>query len=391
MLKPGYKQTEWGIRPIDWQEMRLGENLRFQVGFPFSSEFFNKKCEGLRLVKNRDLKADDDIHYFKGDYPKSHLVADGDVLIGMDGDFMPCFWDKGTALLNQRVGRVQTNSKLNKKFIYYFLIEPLKEIEQSTGSTTVKHLSHGQVENIVRCLPPPAEQQAIADTLGAVDALLREQRALLAKKRDLKLATQTALLTRARRLPGFTGEWQERTLGELATVNKGTQLHKSKMNEGGEFAHLNGGITPSGFTREWNVEADTIAISEGGNSCGYVQLMEQQFWCGGHCYAVAPKNRGINNQFLYHALKGRQEEIMDLRVGSGLPNVQKTALLNLLLSLPVLTEQRAIAQLLTDLDAELAALAAQIAKTEALKQGLMQDLLTGTIRLRGVPLSPTPL
>jgi type I restriction enzyme S subunit len=177
-------------------------------------------------------------------------------------------------------------------------------------------------------------------------------------------------------------EWEMKRLGDVASVSKGTQLHSSEANEGGKFAHLNGGITPSSYTNKSNTAGNTIAISEGGNSCGFVQFMQEPYWCGGHCYSVIPN--GADNHFLYQALKGQQSAIMALRVGSGLPNVQKKGLLDFKISIPeTLPEQRAIAEALSDVDALLDGLDQLIAKKRNLKQATMQQLLTGQTRLPG--------
>jgi type I restriction enzyme S subunit len=177
-------------------------------------------------------------------------------------------------------------------------------------------------------------------------------------------------------------EWEMKRLGDVASVSKGTQLHSSEVNEGGKFAHLNGGITPSSYTNKSNTAGNTIAISEGGNSCGFVQFMQEPYWCGGHCYSVIPN--GADNHFLYQALKGQQSAIMALRVGSGLPNVQKKGLLDFKISIPeTLPEQRAIAEALSDVDALLDGLDQLIAKKRDLKQAAMQQLLTGQTRLPG--------
>ena len=184
----------------EWEVKRLGTLLQFQVGFPFSSAFFNEKGEGIRLVKNRDLKSDDQVFHYNGMYEEAFVIRDGDVLIGMDGDFLPCQWNKGPALLNQRVGRVVPNTGLNVAFAFYALIEPLKEIEIVTSCTTVKHLSHGDVEGIERPLPPLPEQTAIASVLTEMDGEL----AVLTQRREktstLKQAMMQELLTGKTRL-----------------------------------------------------------------------------------------------------------------------------------------------------------------------------------------------
>ncbi len=184
----------------EWEVKRLGSLLRFQVGFPFSSAFFNEKGEGIRLVKNRDLKSDDQVFHYNGKYEESFVVRDGDVLIGMDGDFLPCQWNKGPALLNQRVGRVVPNAALNVAFAFYALIEPLKEIEIVTSSTTVKHLSHGDVEGIERPLPELPEQTAIATVLSEMDGELAVLEQRREKTRALKQAMMQELLTGRTRL-----------------------------------------------------------------------------------------------------------------------------------------------------------------------------------------------
>jgi len=178
-----------------WEKKRLGEIVSFQVGFPFSSRYFTSEPSGLRIVKNRDLKADDEVTHHTGPYSGSYLVSDGDVLIGMDGDFLPCVWRKGKALLNQRVGRLLRRDSADLRFMYYFLIEPLKEIERATSSTTVKHLSHGDVEGIVGLIPEEDEQTAIAAVLSDMDAEIAALERRRDKTKQIKQGIMQQLLT----------------------------------------------------------------------------------------------------------------------------------------------------------------------------------------------------
>jgi type I restriction enzyme S subunit len=178
-----------------WEVKRLGTLLRFQVGFPFSSAFFNQKGNGIRLVKNRDLKSDDQIFCYSGEYSPAYLVADGDVLVGMDGDFIPCLWRKGPALLNQRVGKILPSSGMDRNFAYYVLIEPLKAIEIVTSSTTVKHLSHGNIEDIEQSIPAMDEQVAIATVLSDMDADIAALETRCNKTHAIKQGMMQQLLT----------------------------------------------------------------------------------------------------------------------------------------------------------------------------------------------------
>jgi|LSQX01.3.fsa_nt_gb type I restriction enzyme S subunit len=179
----------------EWEIKQFGSVLKFQVGFPFSSSFFNEAGQGIRLVKNRDLKCDDQVFHYSGKIGDEFLVQDGDLLVGMDGDFLPCLWTKGPALLNQRVGRIVELPGLNRVFAFYYLIEPLKEIENVTSSTTVKHLSHGDIEGIEKPLPCIEEQTAIASILSDMDSEIIALEEKLAKARQIKQGMMQELLT----------------------------------------------------------------------------------------------------------------------------------------------------------------------------------------------------
>lgn len=184
----------------DWIDTRLGDVLAFQVGFPFRSEHFADAPPGLRLIRNRDLKSDDSIVYYRGPLSQSYIVESGDILVGMDGDFTLCRWSAGRALLNQRIGRVRP-LRCVADFIYFALRQPLSDIELSTGATTVKHLSHNDVESIAISLPEASEQAAIAQVLldadREIDGLCRR----LDKVRSVKTGMMQQLLTGRVRLP----------------------------------------------------------------------------------------------------------------------------------------------------------------------------------------------
>lgn len=393
-MPAGYKVTELGVLPKEWQVAKLGKHVAFRTG-PFGSALHKSDYVpgGIPIVNPMQIVAGELVPTESMAISKQaavqlsdFLLSSGDIVIGRRGEMGRCAvvedknhgWLCGTGSMI-----IKVTKSVNARYLQRILSSPavIAAIESTSVGTTMINLNQSVLGNLKIPLPSPDEQQAIAAALGEMDALLVAQWARLEKQRAVKQGLLQGLLSGEKRLPGFVGEWQVTTLNALATIAKGSQLHSSKMTVGGKYAHLNGGINPSGFTSEANTKGNTIAISEGGNSCGYVQFMALPFWCGGHCYAVSPK-RGVENLFLYQALKGEQENIMALRVGSGLPNVQKKALLSLNLRMPVAPdEQRAIADVLSEADAHLAALEAEHVKTQLLKQGMMQNLLNGKIRL----------
>lgn len=179
-----------------WKDEPMDAYLDFQVGFPFSSVYFNDGSDGLRLVKNRDLKSDDQIYFTSEVYSPEYIVENGDILVGMDGDFLPCRWQKGKALLNQRVGRLLPKKNMAGLFAYYALQKPLMELENGTGATTVKHLSHGDIKKLIIPMPPTTEEQmAIAEVLSDIDSEIEKHEQNLTKYRLIKQGMMSELLT----------------------------------------------------------------------------------------------------------------------------------------------------------------------------------------------------
>lgn len=178
--------------------------------------------------------------------------------------------------------------------------------------------------------------------------------------------------------------WKLNKLGAVCRIKKGVQFNRVELTDSGMYPCINGGIEPSGYSDLWNTNENTITISEGGNSCGYVNLSKTKFWSGGHCYSLLDLRSDMENDFLYQALKGRQNLIMDLRVGSGLPNIQQKAIKEFeFLSPENPTEQTTIARILSKVDEAIAQTEQLIAKYTRIKTGLMQDLLTKGIDEHG--------
>lgn len=178
------------------------------------------------------------------------------------------------------------------------------------------------------------------------------------------------------RFPEFLGEpaWPANQLSNLCALNKGEQLDASDKDANARYPHYNGGISPSSYTQRANREANTIIISEGGNSCGYVQFIAEPFWSGGHCYSLAVKPN-VRTLCLFYALQAKQRAIMALRIGSGLPNIQKSTLGRFVVFVPSTTaEQQKIAECLSSVDELMAAQARKVDALKTHKKGLMQQL-----------------
>ena len=159
-----------------------------------------------------------------------------------------------------------------------------------------------------------------------------------------------------RLLQGAEVVWKP--LGEVVRLEKGKQLNKTALLEEGAYPAYNGGVSFSGFTNTYNYEENTIIISQGGASAGFVNFVTTKFYANAHCYVILPNTELVENRFVYHFLKSNQEILMSRQLGAGIPALRTSEILGIQIPLPPLSVQQEIVRILdkfTELEAELEA------------------------------------
>jgi type I restriction enzyme S subunit len=388
----------------EWQRKPLDEILIFQTGYPFDSEGFNEEGKGVRLIKNRDLKSDDKIVHYNKPYDEKYKVSNGDILVGMDGDFTPIRWNKGTALLNQRVGRVLTKKKGDELFFLYFLAIHLKAIEEKTARTTVKHLSHSVVEKINEPLPKPQEQQKIASCLSSLDEVIVAHSQKLELLKDHKKGLMQNLFPHEGkkipkyRFPDFMNDrdWEEKTLGQLLEFKNGINAEKEQYGRGIKFINVldilqNEFITYDKIIGSVDIDKETIEkfsvnygdilfqrSSETQEEVGTANVYldrEQMATFGG--FVIRGKKIGeYDPVFLNKLLKSKsiRNSISSKSGGSTRFNIGQEILSSIKILLPSPKEQQKIASCLSSLDSLIVAQIEKIEQLKLHKKGLMQGV-----------------
>lgn len=148
------------------------------------------------------------------------------------------------------------------------------------------------------------------------------------------------------------------SLEDVCRIETGKQINKGNLLSEGNYPVLNGGISPSGYWHEYNTDSNTIAISQGGASAGYVNYITTPFWAGAHCYVVFLKTEKVLYKFLYYFIKNNQEKLMNSKQGAGIPGLNRKDIYSLNIPLPPLPIQQEIVRILdtfTNLTAELTA------------------------------------
>lgn len=199
-----------------------------------------------------------------------------------------------------------------------------------------------QMESFSFSIPAVVEQRKISRLFQLLDERIVTQNKIIEDLKKLKSAISERLLK------GVKGSTV--LLSDICDIVKGKQINGENLSESGNYYVMNGGTELSGYYDDYNVEANTISISEGGNSCGYVQFNTSPFWSGGHCYSIQDITDNVDNLYLYHYLKSKEDAIMKLRIGSGLPNIQKKDLAMFKIKIPAVEQQLKISTFLSSLE-----------------------------------------
>ena len=248
---------------------------------------------------------------------------------------------------NQQINSIITNSDNDKDFVYYAIESNFPKYLASVVVQAVPIISKSSFERLSNRRTTLAEQTKIGKFLSLIDKRIETQNKIIEDLKKLKSAIYQEMF----------GSLVAQTLelGQVAEITKGKQVNGTELLEQGDYYVMNGGTTPSGWLNRYNTEANTISISEGGNSCGYVQYNISLYWSGGHCYSLRILHpQETLDLYLYHFLKWQEDNIMALRIGSGLPNIQKKDLLHFPIILPTIDEQKSIISVLTAIDAKIA-------------------------------------
>lgn len=297
---------------------------------------------------------------------------------------------------------IRKHRNFNSHWLCYVMNSPMgiAQIENVQYGTAQKQFNISDAINFTYATPPISEQEAIAEALNDADALIESLELLVTKKRHFKQGAMQELLTEKKRLQGFNGKWEVKPLDTLAEIRSGGTPSTNQPD------FWDGDIlwcTPTDITalRGFKYLTETSRmISSQGLKFSSAELipadsvvMTSRATIGECAINVVPvaTNQGFKNfipfqntdgEFLYYLLQTKKQEFISLCGGSTFLEIGKTQLASFEIELPKeKSEQTAIANILSDMDAEIVEVEAQLAKARAIKQGMMNNLLTGKIRL----------
>lgn len=392
--KMSFRKTEIGLIPKDWNLEKIEEFAKIKTG---DKDTQDRLEEGLYPFYVRSQKVEGINSYsFDGE---AVLTSGDGVGVGKIYHYLNGKFD-----YHQRVYNIHNfrNNVSGKYFYYYFSNHFYDRVMSMTAKSSVDSVRREMISEMLIPLPPTIEEQkAIATALSDTDALIAGLEKLISKKKAIKQGAMQQLLTPplkgGKRLPGFNGEWEEKRLGDFAEVKDGTHQTPSYTSSGIPFYSVEN-VTKNDFrntkfisledhmilTRTSKIELGDILMTRIG-SIGDCKLVDWEVNASYYVsLALLKISSDVHSPFIAHYSKTNafKKEIDLNSLLSAIPKkINLGPISELKISLPSIEEQKYIAKILTDMDKEIEVLESKKAKYEQLKQGMMQELLTGKTRL----------
>lgn len=387
-IKKGYKMTDVGVIPEDWEVKSIGEICcDSKYGVAAEAIPFDGSNKYIRIT---DID-DEDGHFVQSNltspsfFMPIHILGENDLLVARTGASVGKSY-----LYNKQDGKLifagflmKFNiNRANPKLIFYKTTtsDYHDYIESESMRSGQPGVNIQQIKDYAISLPSSIkEQQAIADALTKVDNLIMSLSKVIEKKKLIKKGTMQKLLSDEVRLDGFEGEWELQTIKDIAVVEKGELLISSQF-ENGNIEVWAGGKIPAGYHNVANRMKKTITISASGAYAGFVSYHDRPIYAT-DCSSIS-ESTVYDIKFLYYCLINMQDKIYEMQTGGAQPHVHPKDIYQIELTFPpTKSEQTAIANVLTTMDDEIEKLEKERDKYKSIKQGMMQQLLTGKIRL----------
>ena len=402
-MKVGYKQTEIGVIPKDWDVVALGEGISLLSGHHILAQHCNTSGEGVPYLTGPADFPNGSISHTKFTNRPSTLCESEDILVTVKGSGSGTLVvANGVYCISRQLMAIRVK-EWNKRFTYYSLAQNASKIK-SASTGLIPGLSRSDILEQLLPLPRLPEQCAIAEALNNVNSLTGALDQLIAKKRDLKQAAMQLLLTGQARLPGFDSKWKTGQLisfvrSHNSGIYKKSELYGHGCNivgvsdlygidcvDGQSFAQVPlSAAERAKYSLATNdlLYGESSLVREGIARTVYVTERGAGTAFAWHTRRYSVDQSALLSPYLYYYLQGRhaRKHMMDQCIQTAITGINTAAYFGCPILIPSVPEQAAIAEVLTDMDAELVGLEQRLEKTCALKQAMMRELLSGRTRL----------
>jgi len=367
-IRPGYKQTEIGVIPEDWKIDYIGNHCSITTGKRNTQD---SEVNGVYPFFVRSQVVEH-INSYSFDGEAVLTAGDG---VGTGKVF---HYINGRFDLHQRVYCLRdfSNAVDGYYFFLFFKHRFFARIQQFTAKTSVDSVRLEMISKMPIALPPREEQIAISKALSGIDSLITSLEKLIEKKKLIKQGVMQELLTGKRRLPGFSGEWETKRLGDLFSLQYGKPMKESDRVESGVIpVYGSNGVV--GYTFTELTSCPTIIVGRKG-AAGSVHHSPTGCWPIDTTFYIEFDDY-TESLFYYYLLQCAGLD--RIKSDSAVPGLNRADAYALMITVPSKEERIQIAEILLSIDQEITYLTNSLDKHKLLKQAMMQELLTGRIRL----------
>lgn len=411
-LPEGYKMTELGPLPWEWEVVRLGDVAEYINGYAFKPSQWKKK--GLPIVRIQNLtQSTNEINYFDGIIDKKYMVKNEDILISWSASLGVFKWGGGNAWLNQHIFKVDNYSdNILKEYFYYIVMTKIDFMKTKTRGSTMHHITKKEFLAVDIPLPPLPEQRKIAAVLSTVQEAKEKTEAVISAAKSLKKSMMSYLFTYgpvplpdAENIPQketeigmIPEEWEAVRLGDVADLVMGQSPPGSTYNEIGEGLPFLQGKAEFGPLHPRHIKYTTKPIKTAPKNSvllsvrapvGDVNIADIDY-CIGRGLTSVSLSEG-NNLFLFYILSYLKDEIEKEGTGSTFKAITKAKLMNIKIPLPPLPTQQKIASMLSAIDEKIEAEENKKKALEDLFNTLLHNLMTARIRVNHLALDKAEL
>jgi type I restriction enzyme, S subunit len=377
----GYKQTEVGVIPEDWNVRKQGDIVDFINGRAYSRHEW--ETSGVPVCRLQNLTGSGDSFYYSNlKLLEKQYMKFGDLIFMWSASFGPYIWKGPRAIFHYHIWKIECNQKyVDKSFFYHALIDMTERLKSKTSGSTMLHLTKEGMEKYPLALPKFSEQKSIAKVLTDSDSQIQAFEYLISKKRNIKQGTMQELLTGNTRLPGFTEEWENKLLSEIANIKTGSRDNHHKIKDGKYPFFVRSQTVERIDTFSHDCEA--ILVPGDGKIGSIFHYINGRFDVHQRVYAITKFNSNVCGKYVfYYVANFFGSYALQNTVKATVDSLRLPIFQNFTIHMPSTTnEQEAIAEVLSDMDAEISDLEERLEKAKAIKQGMMQQLLTGKVRL----------
>ena len=407
--------------PISWEKRTLQSVcIKLVVGYVGTCESYytEKTSDSVMMIRTGDIKGSNidfqNVRYIQGEFHeknKKSQLKKGDILIARHGSSGHAVIYDSTLEANAlNIVIVRINPEvIDRRYLVYLLDSEMiqKQIQELSAGSTQNVLNTRQIAKLQLLLPESREQVIIADVLSSVDGLISSLQKLVEKKKAIKQGAMQELLTGKKRLPGFSGEWNEGCIGDYCrcirgvSYNGGTDLFPDENSYSFRLLRANniqnGNFVPNDvqFVKKSCVSEEQVlhtndilvCMANGskplvGKNC-FLNVRNGVYTFGAFMGCIRARTPSTCMKYIFQIMNSTTywENISLLLSGSSINNLRPNDILDMTYKFPTAIEQQAIAQVLSDMDSEIEQLEKKLAKYQQIKQGMMQELLTGRIRI----------